>query len=134
MMPMFIIGPIVQILGFVALWAQWSETKKSRGAGAQADDALSVKGLMVQAVVFLLVGLSFLWRMRILEEEKWSGYWIADLDKWYWTVGFATINNLIFAVVQGVLAWIAWSNKGCAGDDGDDGDEGSVDERTALLE
>lgn len=81
MMPMFIIGPMVQILGFVALWAQWSETKKSRGAGAQADDALSVKGLMVQAVVFLLVGLSFLWRMRILEEEKWSGYWIADLDK-----------------------------------------------------
>jgi hypothetical protein len=125
MMPMFVLGPIVQILGFVAMWAQASEIR-SRSPGT--ENALSVKGLLVQAVVFLLVGLSYLWRMRIPEEEEWSGYWIVDLRKWYWTVGFATINNLIFAMVQGVLAWIAWSYKGDGGEI-----EGEAGERTALL-
>jgi hypothetical protein len=129
MMPMFVLGPIVQILGFVALWAQASEIK-SRSPGK--EDALSVKGLLVQAVVFLLVGLSFLWRLRIpAEEGEGEGYWLADLREWYWTVGFATINNLIFAVVQGVLAWIAWwYNKG---DGGEFEAEAATGERTALL-
>jgi heme/copper-type cytochrome/quinol oxidase subunit 2 len=128
MMPMFVLGPIVQILGFVALWAQASEIKSRSSPGT--EDALSVKGLLVQAVVFLLVGLSFLWRLRIPEDEEWSGYWLADLRKWYWRVGFATLNNLIFAVVQGVLAWIAWRyNQG----DGGEVEEEAEGERTALL-
>lgn len=129
MMPMFVLGPIVQILGFVAVWVQASAMRKSRSSGSDADDALSVRGLVVQAMVFLLVGLSFLWRMKIPEEEEWTGYWIVDLSKWYWTVGFATINNLIFAVVQGVLAFIAWRYKGAGGEI-----EEQVGERTALLE
>jgi hypothetical protein len=126
MMPMFVLGPIVQILGFVALCAQ-AIGIKSRSPGTQ--DALSVKGLLVQAVVFLLVGLSFLWRLRIPEDEEWSGYWLADLRRWYWRVGSATLNNLIFAVVQGVLAWIAWRYKGDGGEIGED----AAGERTALL-
>lgn len=129
MMPMFVLGPIVQILGFVALWAQAAEIK-SRSPGA--EDALSVKGLLGQAVVFLLVGLSFLWRMRIPGEEGWSGYWLADLGGWYWSVGFATLDNLIFAVVQGVLAWIAWRYHD-KGDGGEIEGEAAAGERTALL-
>lgn len=121
---MFIIGPIVQILGSAALWAQWSEVKRSRSSDGNAtDNALSVRGLVVQAVVFLLVGISFLWRMRIPDEEL-SEHFIVNLRMWYWIVGFATINNLIFAVVQGLLAWIAWHY----------GDHEGLGERSALLQ
>lgn len=125
---LYLIGPIVQILGFAALWAQASEMKRSRSSDGNAtDDALSVRGLVAQAVVSLLVGLSFVWRMRIPEES--TGYWIVDLRYWYWSVGFATINNLIFAVVQGLLALIAWRHEFHG-----HGDRGSVGERSALLE
>ncbi|KAM0715507.1 hypothetical protein Q7P37_009005 [Cladosporium fusiforme] len=121
---LYLIGPMVQILGFAALWAQASEIKRSRSSdGNAADDALSVRGLVVQAVVFLLVGLSFVWRMKI-PGKHWTGYWTWDLRDWYWSAGFATVNNLIFAVVQGVLALIAWRQKG---------DGGEIGERTALL-
>lgn len=123
--PMYLLGPIVQILGFAALWAQASEIKRSRGSdGNAADDALSVRGLVAQAVVFLLVGLSFLWRMRLPEEEV-DEHFIVNLRTWYWTFGWATVNNVILAVTQGVLALIAWRDK-------DDG--GNLSERSALLE
>lgn len=104
---LYLIGPIIQILGFAGLRAEASEIKRSRSSGGNSnEDALSVRGLVVQAVVFLVVGLSFVWRMRLPEEEL-TGYLIVDVKHWYWSVGFATINNLIFAVVQGVLAWVA---------------------------
>lgn len=123
--PMYLMGPIVQILGFAALWAQASEIKRPRSSDGNAtDDALSVQGLVVQAVVFLLVGLSFVWRMRLPEEEL-DEHFIVNLRTWYWTFGWATVNNVIFAVTQGVLALIAWRNK-------DDG--GNLSERSALLE
>lgn len=124
---MFIIGPMVPYLGFAALWAQWSEMKRLRSArssdGNAADNALSVRGLAVQAVVFLLVAVSFVWRMRIPDEEL-DEHFLVNLRMWYGTVGWATINTLIFAVPQGVLAWIAWRHKG---------DGGEIGERSALL-
>lgn len=48
MMPMFVLGPIVQILGFVALWAQASEIKSGSPG---TEDALGVKGLLVQGML-----------------------------------------------------------------------------------
>lgn len=49
-------------------------------------------------------------------------HFIVNLHEWYWTVGWATVNNLAFALAQGILAWII-SRRG-TGDDG---------ERDALL-
>lgn len=117
---LYVLGPVVQILALGAFWSQASEMKRSQSL----DDALSTRGLAVQAVVFLLVGISFVWRMMIPVEEL-NEHFIVNLRMWYWTVGWATIDNLIFAVVQGVLAWIAWRQRGHGGD---------VRERSALLE
>ena len=118
---LYVVGPIVQILGLAALRAQAREIRSRR---SDAADAFSVQGLVAQAVVFLLVGISFVFRIRVPSEEL-DAHLIVNLSMWYWTVGWATINNLIFAVAQGVLAWIACGHK-------DDG--GDLGERSALLE
>ena len=75
-----------------------------------AADALSVRGLRAQAVVFLLVGISFVWRLQLPSEEL-DKHFMYNLQLLYFSVGWATINNIIFAVVQGVLALIAWRHE-----------------------
>lgn len=115
---LYFFGPMVQILGLAALRAQ---AREIRSRDSDMADAVSIQGLIAQAVVFLLVGVSFVFRIRLPSEEL-DEHFIVNLRTWYWTVGWATINNLIFAVAQGVLAWIAWSHKG-----------GNLGERTALL-
>jgi hypothetical protein len=120
---LYLVGPMVQILGFAALRAQALEIR-SRNSSDATDSALSVRGLVVQAVVFLLVGISFVWRIRVPTEEL-DEHFIVNLQMWYWTVGWATINNVIFAVAQGVLAWMAWRHETVGG---------NLSERSALLE
>ena len=111
-----LLGPLIQLFGLAALIAQARKLKQSH-----TETALSVQGLVLQAVVFLLVGASFVYRYRIPPEEL-DGHLVVDLRMWYWRWGWATINNVIFALAQGVLALIASRRR----DDGDD-------ERTALL-
>ena len=86
-----------------------------------SDSALSIQGLMIQAMVFFLVGISFLYRYRIPAEEL-AEHFIVNLRSWYWRFGWATINNIVFALAQGILAWLVSRQKG------DD-----AGERTALL-
>jgi len=82
---------------------------KSRGE----TGALSVQGLVVQAAVFLLVGFSFVYRLTLLgEPEDFDEHLIVNLRDWYWLLGWATINNVIFALGQGLLAWIASRQSG----------------------
>ena len=118
---LYLVGPMVQILGFAALRAQ---AREIRSRSSDTADALSVRGLIAQAVIFLLVGVSFVFRIRVPSEEL-DEHLIVNLRMWYWTVGWATINNVIFAVAQGVLAWMAWHRK-------EDGN--NISERSALLE
>jgi len=113
---LFIFGPLVQLLGFAALGVQARETIARSSAGA-----LSLRGLVVQAVVFLLVGVSFVFRVRLPSEEL-DEHWIVNARDWYWKVGWATINNLVFALTQAVLAYIVLRQDGT--------DSG---ERAALL-
>jgi hypothetical protein len=110
------VGPVVQLLGITAMRAQVRETESRGSAGA-----LSVQSLVIQAVVFLLVGLPFAFGLE-LPAEALDEHFIVNVREWYWLVGWATINNVIFALAQGWLAWIV-SRLG----DGDDG------ERDALL-
>lgn len=113
---LYLFGPIVQLLGFAALTVQARGTISRGSAGA-----LSIKGLVLQAVIYLLVGISFLFRLRIPSEEL-DEHWIANVRDWDWTVGWAMINNVIFAVSQGILACIVLRR----------GRE-EPDERSALL-
>jgi hypothetical protein len=119
---LYLVGPMMQILGLAAFRSQVPEIR-SRDSSA-ADSALSLRGLVVQAVVFLLVGTSFLWRMGVPSEDL-DEHFVVNLRMWYWTFGWATINNVIFAVAQGALAWIAWRHEDV---------EGIIDERSNLLE
>lgn len=115
---LYLIGPMVQILGFAAFSAQ---ARAIRSREPNTTDVVSIRGLVAQAVVFVLVGISFVFRIRLPAEELHE-HFIVNLRMWYWSIGWATTNSLIFAVTQGVLAWIAWYHK-----------YDDVGERSALL-
>lgn len=113
----------MQLLGLAALYVQAKETSSRGSAGS-----LSVNGLFIQAFVFFLVGVSFCFRFQ-LPVDFWepdpdpdsprnSPEWNTPLanfarfvQNWYWYAGWPTIGNLIFALAQGVLGFIAWRTK-----------------------
>lgn len=98
---LYLIGPAVQVLGFAAFSAQARETRSRGSIGG-----LSVQGLVIQAVVYLLVGIPFVFRLKLPSEAS-DEHFTVNLRMWYWTVGWATLNNVIFGLAQGWLAWIA---------------------------
>lgn len=53
-----------------------------------------------------------MWRLK-LPAEKWKQpYYLPNvLREWYWLVGWATLNNLAFALGQGLLEWIVVRQK-----------------------
>lgn len=112
---LFLLGPLVQVLAIAAFRAQAHETR-SRGSA----DSLSIRRLILQAVVFFLVGISFLFRLRLPSEL--DEHFIVNLRTWYSRVGWATTNIVVFALAQGMLAWIA-SRQG----------DGYQNDRNALL-
>jgi hypothetical protein len=113
---LFLVGPIVQVLGIAAFRSQLHEFRSRGSVGS-----LSLQGLLLQAVIFFLVGISFIFRLRLLPDMI-DEHFIVDLRDWYWTVGWATTNNLVFALAQGILAWIVSRH-----------DEGDHGERDVLL-
>lgn len=113
---LWLVAPAVQMMGIVAKYAQARETRSRGSAGA-----LSVRGLVVQAVVFLLVGISFVYRLPMPDPpDDYERHFVVDLREWYWLMGRATINNVIFGLAQGRVAWIASHQK-------DGNDEGESD-------
>lgn len=97
----YIAGPFAQSMGLVALWAQARETIVQHEKGS-----LSIDVLFAQAFVFLLVGISFIFRLR-LRAEHWKYCLSNALRSWHWLVGWAKLNNLIYALAQGILRPIA---------------------------
>ena len=97
-----LLGPIVQILGVAAGIAQARKINSTH-----MPHALSLLGLVVQSAVFLAVGVSFIFRFR-LPDQYWDRPVRFALKDWYWRVGWATVNNIIFALVQGMLAALVW--------------------------
>lgn len=98
------ITPIMNLLALVALILQARTVRSNPTTGS-----LSVPGLAVQAIMFLLVGISWFFRLRLprgslhTEPGKPSYSTRTKIEVWYQTVGWATVGNLLFAVVQGVL-------------------------------
>jgi hypothetical protein len=52
------------------------------------------------------------------ELEDYDEHLIVNLRDWYWLLGWATINNVIFGLGQGRMAWIA-SGQGGGEDHGE---------------
>ncbi|KJX94036.1 pq loop repeat protein [Zymoseptoria brevis] len=108
--PMVSIGPIMQLIGIYAGHIQVRVTHSHRSPGS-----LHFRALPLQAVVFTLVGASMIFRIKIAAftwEENPAlppaintplFNLIRGLPIWYLLVGWATVNNLIFSISQGVL-------------------------------
>lgn len=97
------VNPIVTAGIILAFCAQW-----------QKASALSTFGLATQAVVFSLVALSWASRVRFIDAlpEMPPGVPPQQLFQqlfifWYQVVGWATVDNAIFAMIQFVLFCLA---------------------------
>ena len=99
------INPVLNVLGLVSLFAQALSMSFST-----STDALSTKGFAVQAVVFTVVGLPWMFRLTISQNFK-GGLLIENLVNCYRIVGWPAVDNLAFAFVQAVLFFIAYSRR-----------------------
>lgn len=92
---MTIFNPIVTIMSIRSLFLQIPQAA-----------ALSIFGLASQALVFALVALS--WTARVsfpaIPIDRISWY---VLSTWYQLVGWAAVDNAVFAMVQFVLFYMA---------------------------
>jgi hypothetical protein len=70
-----------------------------------SDHALSRRGLLAQAVIFALVAVSWIWRVRF-PYDAWEGMFMGLFSTWYELVGWAAVDNAIFALVQALLLWV----------------------------
>jgi hypothetical protein len=99
------VNPVVDILGFTALYAQ------ARIIRAQAPTsglgALSLVGLAVQAVVFALFAPAWLGRL-VFPWAEFGGGMVnsAAVMSWFELVGFVPFDNAVCAVAQFVLLLI----------------------------
>lgn len=107
------ISPIATVLGIVSVLFQAHTMLSRRSLGA-----LSLYGLGCQSVIFTLVKYAWIWRYEAYHWPFGTVWWL----RW---VGWASLDNLIFALVQGVLFCIAWRRR--------DGGE-VVREREPLLQ
>ena len=102
---MIFVNPVVTLLAIAALPAQLRELKRHGSA------VLSLTGLASQAVIFGTLGLSWIYRVRLdynLSDffKTWGSF-----TSWYQLVGWAAVDHLVFAVVQGILFLIVSRRK-----------------------
>ncbi|KAJ6110195.1 hypothetical protein N7486_002430 [Penicillium sp. IBT 16267x] len=92
-------NPIVTVLALVALPCQ---ARAIRALPIGNPKALSLLGLLAQGVVFSVVAIS--WTMRVkfqdLSFRDVIAYGYLTLISWYQMVGWAAVDNAVFALVQ----------------------------------
>lgn len=88
-----IINPIVTVIAICSLFIQISNAT-----------ALSILGLASQAFVFALVALSWTARVRFPTIDRYS---LSILITWYQLVGWATVDNAVFSIIQLILFYVA---------------------------
>ncbi|KAH7124708.1 hypothetical protein EDB81DRAFT_811514 [Dactylonectria macrodidyma] len=88
------INPLVTLGGIAAFFFQW-----------QQASALSSVGLAAQAFVFAAVALSWIARVQFVEMKRWGPDF--PLKAWYQLVGWAAVDNGIFAIVQAALLYLS---------------------------
>lgn len=102
-----LINPLVTFGGIASLYFQYSK------AGA---DTLSEVGLASQAVVFAFVAISWIGKVRFWPDNTGERA-LRDFPfkTWYELVGWAAVDNAVFAMVQGVLYVLRRGQKGSGG-------------------
>lgn len=99
---MVIVFPIITGLGILAIFLQARQIYK-----VPLPNALSVHSLAMQAVVFMLVAVAWIWSLPFEYEEligRWN--WTA-VSMWYMFVGWVIVDTFIFALGQAALLVIA---------------------------
>ncbi|KAI0171452.1 hypothetical protein BJ166DRAFT_589518 [Pestalotiopsis sp. NC0098] len=112
----FVVNPLVTA-GFA--WSYFFQRAALRQRPQRgAAGGLSNRTLWVQALVFMVVGFSWAGRLTVnLTGMKPIASWVY----WYQTAGWATVNNLLFAGVQGGLFYHAVKeHRGPAAEDSED--------------
>lgn len=95
----------ITILGVASLYPQSRAIlRRPRDSG---PGALSLVGLAVQSVLFLILGLT--WPARL--SWGFAGL-IGAFFSWFQMVGFVPVDHIIFALVQAILLYIAVRHNG----------------------
>ncbi|KAF0320358.1 hypothetical protein GQ607_012454 [Colletotrichum asianum] len=89
-----ILLPVSSILVLASAVPQAREIQRQSSPGA-----ISVPGLATQAVVFAVLAIS--WMIRVRYPPYSPSY-----NGWYRLVGWPVVNNGLFSIVQGILLWI----------------------------
>jgi hypothetical protein len=90
---------IVTGFNILAIYFQVKETRLRL-----QEQALSRMGLAVQVVVFILLAFSWIGRVEFPYPD--GGFPWTYISTWYELVGWATVDNGIFAMGQAILLWI----------------------------
>lgn len=94
------LAPLITAISLAALFSQ---LRQLRDGTVRDTNALSVEGLGLQAVVFFVVALCWPFRFYMPPEVPWGS--------WYQLVGWAAVDNGLFALVQAVLYVVARRKK-----------------------
>lgn len=92
-------NPIVTILALVALPCQ---SRAIRALPVGDLKALSLLGLLTQGVVFSVVAISWTMRVKFMDLSFTDviAYGWLSIVSWYQMVGWAAVDNAVFALVQ----------------------------------
>jgi hypothetical protein len=100
-----IIYPILTALGVWGIYRQACEIMI-----VHFPNALSLQGLAMQAIVFTLVSVMWIFSLPF-PYEKMGGIWDlrwANFSAWYGAIGWIIIDSFVFALGQAVLFILAW--------------------------
>lgn len=67
-----------------------------------------MEGLALQAVVFSLIGVSWGFRLTLPPEDGEKVGVLGRVWRWYALVGWAVVDDIIFACGQAAVLWVAW--------------------------
>ncbi|KAF2671551.1 hypothetical protein BT63DRAFT_452055 [Microthyrium microscopicum] len=95
-----IVHPLVTAFASASLAPQLRAIRAGPGPGA-----LSIPSLLLQSVTFTLLALSWMIRLPLPRGYTFIPWWY-----WYALVGWAAVDDAIFAIYQGVLWWTASSH------------------------
>ncbi|KAJ4375997.1 hypothetical protein N0V83_001277 [Neocucurbitaria cava] len=97
----YCINPVITIATGVAFALQAGTARETQG-----PSALNQTTLLLQAVVFLALAVSWPFRIKVPQNLRSQGnLWL--LQDWYPLVGWTCINNAVIAIGQGIVLYAA---------------------------
>jgi hypothetical protein len=96
------IHPVLTALGVLGIFCQAREILV-----APLPNALSLQGLAMQAIVFMLISVTWIPSLPFPYQKLDGHYDWNTFTFWYGMVGFIIVDSLVFAVGQAVLLLLA---------------------------